>query len=101
MVCHAEQSLGYWRRPLSHKLLTTFNSPVYTLSGFYSPLNRSRWGLIGGLGFWTTILAIAAGFFWLQVQMDRFSGGWVHTLLLCLSVAAEFGLIWLWQRCSV
>ncbi len=46
---------------------------------------------------WLGSIAIIAGFFWLQVQIDQLNKGWGHTVLLLLSVLGEAYLIWLWN----
>ena len=50
------------------------------------------------LVFWTGIVAIVAGSFWLQIQINGLGRNWAETLLVVLSVAIEFGLLWLWNR---
>jgi hypothetical protein len=98
IVCHAEQSLGLWREPLDRALLRRLRAPVFTLSGFCPPVQTVAPGAGTRLMFWGIALALAAFFFWVQVQMDHLSNGWAHTLLLCLAVTAEFSVLWLWQR---
>lgn len=45
---------------------------------------------------WLVSIAIIAGFFWVQVQVDQLGKGWAHTVLFLLSVVAEVYLLWLW-----
>jgi hypothetical protein len=48
--------------------------------------------------FWAGILAIVAGGFWLQVQINALGRNAAETLLVVISVVLEFGLVWLWNR---
>ena len=50
------------------------------------------------LVFWAGIAAIVAGSFWLQIRINALGRSWAETLLVALSVALEFGLLWLWNR---
>lgn len=46
---------------------------------------------------WLGSIAIIAGFFWAQVQLDRLGKGWGQTALFLLSMLGEVYLIWLWN----
>ncbi|MCL5429482.1 MAG: hypothetical protein M1347_06780 [Chloroflexi bacterium] len=46
---------------------------------------------------WLGSIAIIAGFFWIQVQVDQLGKGWAHTILFLLSMVAEVYLLWLWN----
>jgi len=46
---------------------------------------------------WFGAIAIIAGFFWIQVQIDQLNRGWGHTTLFLLSLVGEVYLIWLWN----
>ena len=50
------------------------------------------------LVFWAGIIAIVAGSFWLQIRINALGRNWAETLLVVVSVAIEFGLLWLWNR---
>ncbi|MGH2522405.1 MAG: hypothetical protein ACRDH2_07865, partial [Anaerolineales bacterium] len=103
VVCHAEQTVEAWgvgRKPLSQALVSALNAPVYVFSGFYSELPTPPFSLASRLFSWAIPLAILAGFFWIQVQIDRLPTDWARTTLFILSVLAEFGLVWIWHRLS-
>jgi hypothetical protein len=46
---------------------------------------------------WAGSIAIIAGFFWIQVQIDQLSKGSFHAILFLLSLMGEAYLIWLWN----
>jgi hypothetical protein len=46
---------------------------------------------------WIGSIAIIAGFFWMQVQIDQLSNGVFHAVLFLLSLLGEAYLIWLWN----
>lgn len=98
VVCPAEQSLGWRRKPLG-QILEAAHVPVWTLSGFYSLTPRTRNWLVE-LIFWVVSIAIMLGFFWLQTQVVNFSNSWAQNIFLILSVFAEVGLLWGWHAVS-
>ncbi len=101
IVCHAEQKIPKWgigRQSLAQALVSQLTLPTCVLSGFYpelpaSPPNRLVRLFVGALA-----MLILAGFFALQVQIDRETTGWTSILLLSLTVCAELGLFLAWQR---
>jgi len=97
LVCFAEQQAGLRHRPLSQVLNSTFEAPVYILSGLHPPPRGSRSGFLSQLVSWAGSIGIILGFFWIQVKIDQLPKDWAHTTLLCLSVLVEIGLIWLWN----
>ena len=46
---------------------------------------------------WLGSIAIIAGFFWVQVQIDQLGKGLPQTILFLLSMMGEVYLIWLWN----
>ena len=48
--------------------------------------------------FWTGIAAIVAAGFGLQVVINGLGRNPAETVLVVVSVALEFGLLWLWNR---
>jgi hypothetical protein len=48
--------------------------------------------------YWAGIAIIVAACFWLQIQINGLGRNSTETLLVVLSVVAEFGLLWLWNR---
>jgi hypothetical protein len=99
VICQSEQLVSRWGRkpqPLGEVLASSLNTPIYLFSGLYRPLQASRSQRISRFIYETVPLAIIAGFFEFQVQMAQTARGWTHTVLMGLSVAVEFSLIWLW-----
>jgi len=103
VVCPAEQNvrrLGM-RQPLSQALISALDAPVLALSGFFPEMPSALPGFTARLARWSILLAIVAGFFWLQVQISQLPDNWLQTALLGLSVLVEFGLIALWNHFSL
>jgi hypothetical protein len=48
--------------------------------------------------YWAGIVIVVAASFWLQIQINNLGRNAFETLLVVLSVALEFGLLWLWNR---
>jgi hypothetical protein len=92
ILCHAEQNVGLRHKPLV-SVLDVLPVPVWTLSGFYpsNVISHPRW--LAELVFWLGAVAIVAGFFYLQIQINILPTGWVKSVVLALSVLAEFGSI--------
>lgn len=100
VVCHAEQWVMAWGRPrpLSDVLLTALNAPICVLSGFYLETPAMPLDFWTRMIHWAVPVSIVVGFLWLQVQIQRLPENGLQTLLLSLSVLAEYGLIALWVR---
>jgi hypothetical protein len=100
VVCHAEQqapllSLG---RPIGQTLADTLGTPVYLLSGYCEPEASQLARLGRQLLFWIGALVIGAGFFWIQVNVQRLTQDWMQTVVLVLTVLIEFGLLAAWSH---
>lgn len=100
IVCHAEQTVGLRRRPISQVLLSTLQAPTCILNGFYSPPPFRSSPLLRQATSWAGNISIIAGFFWMQVSIERIAEDWAHTALLYLSVVLEYSLIWIWNYLS-
>jgi hypothetical protein len=92
---------GLWRKPLGQALVSDLNTPVYLFSGFYPELPTPSASLTTRALSWLIPLAILAGFFLIQVQIDQAVTGWLRTTLLSLSIVAEFGMVWIWNQFSI
>ena len=97
IVCFAGQQTGWQHRPLSQVLSSNFKAPVHILSSPHPPPGDTKSGLLSQVVSWTGSIGIILGFFWIQVRIDQLPKDWAHTTLLCLSVAIEISLIWLWN----
>lgn len=101
VVCHAEQSVseawGLRHKPLAQALVSTLNTPVCQLSGFYPALSTRPIRPMTQLLAWSIPIGIIASFALIQVQFEQALTGGIRTLGLCLSVIVEFGCIWVWH----
>jgi apolipoprotein N-acyltransferase len=88
-------SLG---RPIGQTLADTLGTPVYLLSGYCEPEASQLARLGRQLLFWIGALVIGAGFFWIQVNVQRLTQDWMQTVVLVLTVLIEFGLLAAWSH---
>ena len=96
ILCHAEQKVGLRHKPLV-SVLDALHVPVWTLSGFYPSSFTPRPHRLTELTFWFVALAILAGFFYLQIQINSLPSGWVENTMLYISVLVEIVLLWAWN----
>ena len=89
------QSNGY--RSGRKAWLALARAPVHILPDSVFATRPDRGRRLKGFVFWPISLAILAGFFWLQVQIDQATSGSVQIILLSVSVLAEGGLLLLWH----
>jgi hypothetical protein len=89
------QSNGY--RSRRKALSAAVGVPVHVLPDPLFDTRPDRGRRLQRFLFWPVSLAILAGFFWLQVQIDQATSGSVQIILLSLSVFAEGGLLLLWH----
>jgi hypothetical protein len=97
IVCFAEQHAGLLYRPLSQILRSNLEVPIYILSGLY-PQSQSRFNVLSLIALWAGFISIIAGSFLLQIRLVSLQRDWAQTILLILSVLAEFWLIWVWNN---
>ncbi len=100
VVCHAERSARWAKDPsgtFAWCVASSLKVPVYVLSSLDAPALPYRMSRILRLVFRIAPILIVAGFFWIQVQIDKLVTGLAHTLVLSLSVLVEFGLVFLWS----
>jgi hypothetical protein len=91
----ALQANGY--RSGRKALSALARAPVHVLPDSVFATRPDRGRRLKGFVFWPISLAILAGFFWLQVQIDQASSGSIQIILLTLSVVVEGGLLLLWH----
>jgi hypothetical protein len=89
------QSNGYRSGRQTH--LAVAGTPVHVLPDPLFDTRPDRGRRLKRSFFWPVSLAILAGFFWLQVQIDQATNGSIQIILLSLSVLAEGGLLMLWH----
>jgi hypothetical protein len=97
IVCFAGVPAGMVRKPLSQLLESSLEAVIYVIDGLphqAPPPSSGRWSSVAG---WSGSLVILLGMFWLQVDITHVPAEGTRTLLLCVSVFIEFGLIWLWN----
>ncbi|MCI0549576.1 MAG: hypothetical protein L0287_01335 [Anaerolineae bacterium] len=97
IVCFTEQRAGLLHRPLSQILRSNLEAPIYILSGLY-PQSQSRFNMLSFIALWAGFIGIIASSFLLQIQLVALLQDWTQTILLILSVMAEFWLIWVWNN---
>jgi len=101
VVCFADQQVpaGLWGyQPLAHALQKQLQVPAVVLTdvwGLDAPRPYSRWAEAAG---WALCLAVIAAFFALQAWLTTAVPGGAGSVLLALSVVAEFSLLALTQR---
>ena len=98
IVCIADQSVGFRRRPLSEILESTFQAPIYIL--FDAKVRRVESNALSQLISWSGFLGIIIGFFFLQVKITQLPDDWFQTLLSIITLIPELGLILLWNSLS-
>jgi hypothetical protein len=93
ILCHREQEVGWMHKPLVN-VLSVLHTPVWTLSGIYPKKSVAypRW--LVSAGFWVVAMAILAGFFYLQSQINMLPDGVAKNVMLCLSVLVEIGSLY-------
>jgi hypothetical protein len=96
IVCFAEQRTGLMQKPLGQILESRLNATVYLLSGPDAPAYRTA-GWLSTPALWSGFAVTIISFFFLQVNLDNALRGWVHTVMLVLTVLVEFWLIWVWN----
>jgi hypothetical protein len=95
ILCHAEQRVGLRQKTLIN-VLDELHVPVWTLSGHYPSSFATRTHWPAGVAFWSVVVAILAGFFFLQIQINNLPLSWAKSVMFYLSVLVEFGSIWAW-----
>ena len=95
IVCFAEQRTGLLRRPLSQILESNLNTTLYILPGLIPEKNRPN--KLFQISAWLGSLVIIMAFGLLQSKVVQLQDGWVQSILLILSLAPEFWLIWVWN----
>ena len=96
LVCFADQWTGFLQRPLSQILESSFNVPVYILSGLSPQKSKSNM-LSQGIA-WLGFIGIIVSFGLLQAQALQLPEGWLQNVLLIFSIIPEFWLVLLWNN---
>jgi hypothetical protein len=101
IFCHIEQTtslLGLNRRPVGNSLSSALNAPVYVLSGFYPQKIAASSRLLHRIASTALVVGIVVVFLALQLLIHLASTGGTYTVLLSVSLIAEYGLIALWNH---
>lgn len=96
VICNRRPPLGWLQVPGS---LSPGSGPpiiLHVLAG-PEPPEGSRRSLPLRLLSWGGILTILAGFLWVQVRLAQLPGDLLRLVLVCASVLAEVGLLWIWN----
>lgn len=97
IVCFGGVSAGPLRRPLNELLESSVRATLYVIDGLPRQERRKRPGWLSNLMAWGGSSGIILGLFWLQVEITHVPTEWARTLLLSISVFAEFGMMWFWN----
>jgi hypothetical protein len=93
IVCFADQREGFLHKPLDEILEENLEAPIFILSGLYP----QRLNLLSLIVLWVGMISIITGAFFLQIQITSLLRDWPQTIVLIVSVIAEFSLIWIWN----
>ena len=96
LVCLAEdRTPGLFRRQaLAKRLAMELSVPIYQLGGLQVKPATPSLSWIKDVLAWVASIALTASFFWMQVGIDRSSGGLQSTILLFLSILVELYALW-------
>ena len=98
IACFSAPYPGFSRKPLHQILESNLNSTVYVLAGAHQQEGHSASRRAADAAAWIGSIGIILGFLWLQIKIAQFPRDWTHTLLLYISLFAEVGAIWMWNR---
>jgi hypothetical protein len=91
------QSGGNWyQQGLNEIQQLNSEIQVHMISDLQLEFSKKRSALLDAI-LWLGAVVIMAGFFWIQIQIDRLPGNWGQSVLLYLSVFAEIGVLWVWN----
>lgn len=96
IVCFAEQRTGLLKQSLSD-LQIQLNIPIYILSDSYLRKN-SQPSWLSQLALWSGLLAIIAGFFMLQVRIEKLPKDTLYYVLFLLTLPIELWTIVFWNN---
>ena len=94
-MCITEQSIGIRKKSLSQILKSNFDAPVYTLSKGHMQAAKTR--VISPVIAWAGLIAIIAGFFFLQIKVTQLTNSGFQTFLLLLLLIPEIRIIQVWN----
>lgn len=95
IVCIADQSVGFRRKPLSQILESTFHAPIYLLTE--SKPKQVSSGALSQLFVWSGLIGILAVFFVLQTKIIGLPDNWLRTVLSVLILIPEILSILFWN----
>lgn len=97
IVCFSGVPAGFSRKPLSQVLESATPSTIHVIDGLTPQPHSSRSRRASNTFAWIGSIAIILGLFWLQTIITHLPSDWERTLLLCISVFVEFGMMWIWN----
>ncbi|HJQ14119.1 MAG TPA: hypothetical protein VJ830_05155, partial [Anaerolineales bacterium] len=83
--------------PLNQLFEENLDAPILILPSLH-PQHRSRLNLLSRISLWTGLIGIITSASLLQIRIQSLPHEWAPTILLILSVMAEFWLIWVWNK---
>ncbi|MBN1429847.1 MAG: hypothetical protein JXB07_15875 [Anaerolineae bacterium] len=81
----------------SSDLSQVATSPVCSVLGLQTPLRTRLMHQLSRLMFNLFPLLVVISFFWLQVQIDTQTTGFIHSLVMIMTVLVELGAIFVWS----
>lgn len=98
IVCFAGVPSGQSRKPLIQVLESSVNATIYVIDGLLPQAQQSRSEWLSDVMAWAGSLVIILGLFWLQTKITQIpTTDWARTLLFCISIFIELGMIWMWN----
>ncbi|NTU55680.1 MAG: hypothetical protein HGA79_05475 [Anaerolineales bacterium] len=98
IVCFAGAPSGFSRKPLIQLLESSVRTTIYVIDGLLPQAQPSRSEWWSNVLAWAGSLVIILGLFWLQTKITQIpTTDWARTLLFCISIFIELGMIWMWN----
>ncbi len=94
LACYSEEQTGVFERPLSDILSAGSGMPIYAFSGLRAEQGR-RQSRLAQASSWAGSLASIGGFLLLQARIVTTVGGWLQSVLMLATLAAEVAVVWL------
>lgn len=104
VICLAEQVTGSifsQQKSLYLALMSTLETPVYVLSGYYRDQRPGWQRKLILIPYWLSFLAIISGFYSFEARIYQTEKGLVGTILIFLIFLCEVGLIWIWNSIQI
>jgi hypothetical protein len=99
VICQEEQLVStrpFQTLPACAYLRDALKYPVCTVAGFYHPVKVQTNNWLRQVRFWAGSLAILAGFFVIEANLDSMAQGIAHSLLMAVIILFEIGAMVTW-----